>query len=186
MPLKVRSRYLHEVSDEIIYAYAEIAILEAQGDQRRATGSLSIMSFVERAKSIERRLQRQPNKDTNATGSGIAYTSSSPAGGGAASVTGNSPQVFFSPLSPPATATSTGSPASVHLDTFSSGVGRGASRSPAAPNYAHLQESRDMENLFGEIFRIGAFVYLYSVLNGHYPSTYHSSLIVFWISNTVL
>lgn len=159
--------------------------MEAEGDQRRATGSLSIMGFVDRARTLESRLLRYGSKDfgrgafefSTAFGHGV-YAHSSPASGsGAASVTGsgsapsNSPK-FTSPLSPPATATSAGSPASIHLDSFSSGVGRGASRSPAASNYAQapLMETRDSVNVVGEIYKAGALIYLYTVLNGHYPS----------------
>jgi hypothetical protein len=172
-------------TEEVVLLYAEIANLEALGDERRATGSLSIMGFVDRAKLIEARLQRQANNNNNNVGSsGRMFHSPSPAGSGSGSggvetstlpVTTISPQLYISPLSPPATCTSVGSPASVHLESFSTvggGVGRGASTSPAATNYAQaiLPETRESENLVAEIFRAGAFVYLYSVLNGQFPS----------------
>jgi len=137
------------------------------------------MGFVDRAKAIEVRLQKQASNHVNLGGlngtNGRFYPSSSPGGSaghtGASSTMTSSPQHFISPLSPPTTATSVGSPCSVHLDSFSGTAGRGASRSPAATNYAQaLPESRDSENLVSEIFREGAFVYLYSVLNGQYPN----------------
>jgi hypothetical protein len=166
---------IHVIADEILMAYAEIATLEAQGDQRRAAGSLSIMGFVDRARGIESRLLNHGSGKASIRGAfdfasavGQAFAHSSPASSG--SGPSSSPK-FSSPLSPPATATSAASPASSHFDSFSVGVGR-ASRSPAASNYVQSlhPEAREADGLVAEIHRLGALIYLYTVLNGNYPS----------------